>query len=199
MANRLNHPGLIEALIDFGADQSSYGLQVQDMVWPTLALGDVSLNYEPALRARLHTTIDLVAAGAGNYNALSIQASVHGFWLTEIRALTGAWHMRVHASPVIGAATPLGFNVIGQTPGEVRVVSGATDFFGNTANPARSVVTIDVPLGDSLRVGIQGIGLALPLWVPGNCWLNAQQSIANTAILGHVAIQVPALNAGRFP
>jgi hypothetical protein len=195
----IQHGGLAEALIDWGSDQSTAGLVLEDAVVPTLDLGSVFLNYEPAIRARLHMTADLAAGGAGVFNGLSIQSSSHGFWLLEARAITSGLCIFVDTIPLTNNVGVPSFNMVGQIPGEVGV-NFANQFLGISGAPARLATTAIAPLTSNYRVNASGsTGSFCPLWVPGNTWLNLEAQLGNVAWAASVAIQVPSLNPGRFP
>lgn len=198
----LRRDGLIEALLDFGIDMDARGLDVPLSAPPVIQLQDLSLNYQPAIRARLLTRV-LLAGAAATFTGVSVKADSRGFWVTGCVNLSATGvQLWVFSTAFVTAGTPLGWNAIGDDAGQSRLGDACVDFFGgqqalmaNNIGAGPSLAGYQIP---PVQAANQCPGL-FPLWVPGNSFLNIASPFANTAIDVSVALQMPSMNPGRLP
>ena len=209
--------GLIEALQDFGIDVSSLGRvpMLADLSMLTVAIGNLALNYEPTLNARAFAVVDIPAGGAGQISIISFQVRQEGLWLTDL------WNQRINGRALflevtgpggrrlVGAGTTFNWQFFGQEAGEVAASQGVTDPFTyfnkvTTFVPAYGYTNIVPPLtGATMRVqntinSAHNNMPGLPLWIPGNSWLNIYSDTVNDQLNCTIGVQFPASCPGHF-
>lgn len=196
----LSRDGLFEALDDFGVDMSATGLVVAQVVSPVISLVDLSLNYKPAVRAKLFGRFQ-PPASVGNVGGFQLQAGFGGMWVLSVSNQgTTTCLLWVDANPAgfTGNLVAGSFSIFGDSPGEVRVGGSADDFFGGAVGSNRSGTKIGLPTtGYVLRV--DNVPTIFPFFVPGQMWLNCMGLAVNVGLDLSVALQMPASNAGRLP
>lgn len=205
MPRTIQRDGLSQALGDFGVDSAPQVATLGDFVIPTIQLQDLTLNYEPALRARVSLYCAAPAGGANFHSGVSIQADMGGFWLLAAQHLssTGLSVVWVMEAPVTFAVPlPIGGNSVGSSPGQAIVGDVNTPAFFRSALQGA---------WDPILPGLAPINYAgwvldprmahvtRPIWVPGNCYLHAFQNAANAAAVISLDIQVPAVSTGFWP
>lgn len=195
----LQHDGLFEALDDFGVDMSASGLVLAQVASPVVTLVDLSLNYKPAIRAKLFTRFN-PAASVGQFGGFQLQAGTDGFWVLSIMnngtQQVVAWVHTVQAG-VTNAFAGAQFNIFGDSPGETRSGGAADDFFGNVGSNGSGTKIGGAPPG--YIIGPNLVPSIFPFFVPGKAWLNCLGTQTNLGLDVSVALQMPAANPGRLP
>lgn len=200
----LKKTGLIEALDDFGVDMGWEGLDCGLTAVPTIQLQDIALNYEPSLRARGFAVIDQGAGGAGNTSAASIQAQNCGMWLTQACHLAagGFTTIFVTNAPYVTAGIAGAIMLVGGAPGQIDQGPLATSFFGPAGFLVSSTIATAPQLLGAIRIDGRRTSMnvnQVPLWIPGNAFLNIAQGTANAQLLTSIELQFPSASVGKWP
>jgi hypothetical protein len=186
---QLKREGLIEAIDDFGGDLPIGGTFVLDqVVVATVQIADLSLNYPPAIRARLTAHPTIAAGGAGNFGGISVQVPISGAWIRKIANLSSTLVFWISSIPWSANVGAFSWNVVGDKAGQVRSNNAATDFVPDTRSVSQAVAPA---AGFAIAQGSAGEDL-FPFFVPGATWINCVCVAANTALDVTLAIQIPA-------
>ena len=199
----LNKPGLWEALRDLGVDVPAGMLEFGDVVSPVVSLGDLTYNYRPTLRARLHAHA-IIGPIALEYAGLCIQANQGGLWVMDLQILGGGntqWWFTAPGSPWAGSAggSNLAWTVTGSDPGQA--VAGAVGITQGWIKNSLLNTSTSLPIGSSAQMVIfpttaHQVRPWTPVWLPGNCWINIVTRAVNTQLVANVVVQAPAEFSG---
>ena len=190
---------MLEALGLFDVDTDPGVLAVDGGVVPTLHLADVSKNYRPALNQRLAARVGPIGPALGNFGGCSIGSNL-GFWCLAVSNFSASATLLGVGVSIDSTfldsivLTPLNWNKVGSSPGDVRALQQAPQLrctFGNfPAAPPNAPAW-------GIEQGVAQTGF-FPLWVPGGGYLNVVNATSNTSCDFCIALQIPALSDAWF-